>query len=217
MKSIMSALVAFVFALAYGAAGAEEAVTKSNGTPLKSAPARSASTAWRVNSGFPLLVVDEKGDWLKVSSGRLPDGDGDLWVHADQVVAADPGEAAAAAGATDADGPVIGYRIRLTGTTDMKFMLECRVIDDGHVLVDHHFNRLPRTYEYPGDSISCVLFKKQHHGGMQIDLIAIHPTSERLIGTAHASDYPTSIFARSDGEWGKAAVVRARRHDLVLN
>jgi hypothetical protein len=110
----------------------------------------------------------------------------------------------------------IGYRVELTGTPGMKFRLRCRTLEDGHAAYRPHFNVLPRTYEYPVDSLSCVLWKKEHNGEMQIRLVALYPTKERVIGSASSQDYPAAIFARSSGPWGPEVVVPAVNHDLVM-
>jgi hypothetical protein len=211
------AALSFALVLGATAAHAADVVVKDNGTVLRSAPVGDAAPSWKVNEGFPLTVLEEQGDWLRVESAALPDGEPAVWVRADQVAADQPPADAELTAAAAGDEEVLGYRIELTGTPRMKFMLECRIEDGGHVLVDHRFNRLPRTYEYAGDAISCVLFKKQHNGGMQITLVELYPTKQRVIGSAASRNYPTSIFARSCGPWGVEAVVEARHNDLVLD
>jgi len=227
MKFLMTAAIAFTLVFGAGAAGADEVMTKSNGTALKTSPLAGAPTAWRVNSGFPLFVVDEQGDWLKVTSRQLPDDAQGLWVRADRV--APLGGEGTASAAVDRSEKPIAYRVELSGTPGLKFKLECRTVHDGIVSFRPHFNELPRTYEYPGDPIACVVWKKRHKGELRITLVEVYPTRERVIGSAATKDYPASIFARSRGPdepttifprssrpWGPEAVVTATNDDLVL-
>lgn len=213
-RNMAAACVAACLLMAGGAAAAEQVTVQKNGTALRQAPSPNARTEWRVNSGFLLTVLEERDGWMKVASGSLPDDAPDLWVRSNQVAALSGDSPVQSAPLGSAEQPT-GYRLELSGTPGMKVRLECRVIDGRHVLVDHHYNKLPLTYEYPGDAISCVLFKKENKRDLQIDLVAIYPTKERLIGRASAKDYPTSIFARSDGPWGEEAVVPARGGALV--
>lgn len=214
--------------LGSGVATAADVMVKDNGTALRSGPAGDAGATWKVNSGFTLTVVEEQGDWLKVQSSQLPEEDQDLWVRADQVAPLGGGEGATSA-ATDTFEKPIGYRVELTGTPGLKFKLECRTLREGHVSFRPHYNKLPKTYEYSGDPLACVVWKKQHHGELQISLVEIHPSKERTIGRAatqdypasifarsRAPDYPTSIFARSNSPWGPAAVVNATHDNFVL-
>lgn len=211
-----------------GPAMADEVTVAKNGTRLTSGPAADSPTQWKVNSGFPLTVMEQRGDWLRVQAAGLPREGGDLWVRADQVTSSGGGEGATSA-ATDESEEPIGYRVELTGTPGMKFKLECRSFRGGQVSFRPHYNRLPQSYDYSGDPLACVAWKKQHYGELQISLVEILPTRERVIGTAATQDYPasifarsrgpgypTSVFARSDTAWDKGAVVSATNDDLEL-
>lgn len=211
-----AACIAACLLMAGGAAAAEQVTVQKNGTALRQGPSPNARAEWRVNSGFLLTALEERDGWMKVASSSLPDDVPDLWVRSNQVAALSGDSSLRGASLSSAEKPT-GYRIELSGTPGMKVKMECRVIDGRHVLVDHHYNKLPLTYEYSGDAISCVLFKKENKRDLQIDLVAIYPTKERLIGRANSKDYPASIFARSDGPWGKEAVAPARGGDLVLD
>jgi SH3-like domain-containing protein len=231
-KNVAAALAPAAMGLALlcqpGAATADEVTVKKNGTPLTLAPTRDAPIEWKVNSGFPLVVVEERGGWVRVQSDRLPNEGQELWVRANQVAALDNGQSASSA-ATGAIEKPIGYRIELTGTPGLKFKLECRTVRDGRFSFRPHYNRLPQTYEYPGDPIACVVWKKQRYGVLEIGLVEIYPSEERIIGHAATEDYPASIFARSRGpdyatsifprsrsSWGPAAVVPATDNNFVL-
>jgi hypothetical protein len=229
-KNVAAALVPAALALALllqpGAAMADQVSVKNNGTSLMLAPARNAPTGWKVNSGFPLTVVEKRGGWLRVRSDRLPDEGQALWVRANQVAGLDNDQSASSA-ATGAIEKPIGYRIELSGTPGLKFKLECRTVRDGRVSFRPHYNQLPQIYEYPGDPTACVVWKKQPDGVLEISLIEVYPSEERVIGHAATQDYPASIFARSRGPdyptsiftrsgWGPAAVVPAVHDDLVL-
>src|SRR5215468_9316898 len=127
-----------------GSATADEVTITKNGTPLLLAPKRNAPTGWKVNSGFPLTVLEERDGWMRVQSAQLPEESGELWVRSNQV----SGGTSAATGAGALEEP-IGYRIELTGTPNMKFKMECRIVnEDGSVSFRPHFNRLPQTYEF---------------------------------------------------------------------
>lgn len=215
-RNVAAACVAACLMLAGAAALAEQVTVQRNGTALRQAPSPNARAEWRVNSGFLLTVLEERDGWMRVASGNLPDDAPDLWVRSNQVAALS-GDGPLQGAHLGSEEKPTGYRIELSGTPGMKVRLECRVVDGRHVLVDHHYNKLPLTYEYPGDAISCVLFKKENKRDLQIDLVAIYPTKERLIGSASSRDYPMSIFARSKGPWGEEAVVPARGGDLVLD
>jgi hypothetical protein len=209
---------------------ADEVTVAENGTPLTLAPARDAPTEWKLNSGFPLTVLEARGDWLRVQSASLPDEGGELWVRASQV--ASVGGEGAASAATGALEKPIGYRVELTGTPGMKFRLQCRSMRPGYISYRPHYNKLPQSYEYSADPLACVVWKKEHNGELQVTLVEIYPSKERILGTAatqDAQDYPISIFARSRGPasptsmyprsntpWGPAAVVRATKDDLIL-
>lgn len=231
-KNVAAALVPAALGLALlsqpGTAAADEVTVKKSGTPLTLAPTRDAPIEWKVNSGFPLTVVEERGGWLRVQSDRLPNEGQELWVRANQVAALDNDQSASSAAANPREEP-IGYRVELTGTAGMKFKLECRTVRDGRFSFRPHYNQLPQIYEYPGDPIACVVWKKQRYGVLEISLIAIYPSEERIIGHAATQDYPASIFARSRGPdyptsiftrsrspWGPAVVVPAVHDDLVL-
>jgi hypothetical protein len=214
---------AFMLALLGQSAMADEVTVAKNGTSLTLAPMRDAPTEWKLNSGFPLTVVEERGDWLKVQSASLPDDAGELWVRANQVAPAG-GSAASAAGALEEP---IAYRVELTGTPGMKFKLECRSFRAGHISFRPHYNELPQSYEYSSDPLACVVWKKQHNGILQITLVEVYPTKERILGSAATRDYPAALFARSRGPdyptsmypssntpWGPAAVVPATNDDL---
>ena len=205
------------------AAMSEDVTVAKNGTLLTLAPTRTAPTEWKVNSGFPLTVMEKRGDWIRVTSSRLPDEGGELWVRASQVTGGGAG-----AGPVGLEKP-IGYRVELTGSPGMKFKLECRSLRQGGISFRPHYNELPQSYEYSGDPLSCVAWKKQHHGQLQVTLVEIYPSKERILGVAATTDYPASIFARSPGpgyptslfpssgtSWNKAAVAAARQDDLVL-
>lgn len=208
---------------------ADEVTAAKNGTSLTLAPMRDAPTEWKLNSGFPLTVVEERGDWLKVQSASLPRDAGELWVRANQVALAGEG---AASGVTDALEAPIAYRVELTGTPGMKFKLECRSLRAWGISFRPHYNRLPQSYEYSADPLACSVWKKQHSGALQITLVEVYPSKERILGTAATIDdeeYPISIFARSRGPayptsmypssntpWGPAAVVRATDDNLIL-
>lgn len=202
----------------------EEVMVAKNGTPLTLAPSRTAPTEWKVNSGFPLTVMDRRGDWIRVTSSRLPDEGGQLWVRASQVTGG-----AGGAGPAGALEKPIGYRVELTGSPGMKFKLECRSLHQGSISFRPHYNELPQSYEYSSDPLSCVAWKKQHFGQLRVTLVEIYPSKERILGVAATANYPASIFARSPGPgyptslfpssgtaWNKAAVAAARQDDLVL-
>jgi hypothetical protein len=220
---------ALVLALLGQSAMAAEVSAAKNGTPLTLSPIRDAPIEWKVNSGFPLTVLEERGDWLKVQSASLPDEAGELWVRANQV--APVGEGAAYAG-TDTFEKPIAYRVELTGTPGMKFKLECRSLRAWGISFRPHYNKLPQSYEYSADPLACSVWKKEHNGALQITLVEVYPSKERILGTAASIDdqeYPISIFARSRGPayptsmypssntpWGPAAVVRATDDNLIL-
>ena len=231
-KNVAAALVPAALGLALllqpGAVMADQVTVKNNGTSLMLAPTRNAPTEWKVNSGFPLTVVEERGGWLRVRSDRLPNEGQELWVRANRVAALDNDQSASSA-ATGAIEKPIGYRIELAGTPGLKFKLECRTVRDGHFSFRPHYNLLPQIYEYPGDPTACVVWKKQRDGVLEISLIEVYPSEERIIGHAATQDYPASIFARSRGPdyptsiftrsrspWGPAVVVPAVHDDLVL-
>ena len=209
---------------------ADEVTAAKNGTSLTSAPMRDAPTEWKLNSGFPLTVLEERGDWLKVQSASLPDESGELWVRANQV--APVGGEGAAYGGTSAFEKPIAYRVELTGTPGMKFKLECRSLRAWGISFRPHYNKLPQSYEYSADPLACSVWKKEHNGELQITLVEVYPSKERILGTAASIDdqeYPISIFARSRGPayptsmypssntpWGPAAVVRATDDNLML-
>jgi len=116
----------------------------------------------------------------------------------------------------------IGYRIELTGTPDLKFKMECRIVkEDGSVGFRPHFNRLPQTYEFSSDPLACFAWKKEHWGDLEVSLVEVYPSKERLIGhvatqdydystsilaRSRGPDYPTTIFTRSNAPWGPEAV-----------
>ena len=221
-KNLAAALAPAALGLALllqqpGAAGADEVAAKKNGTPLTLAPTRNAPTEWKLNGGFPLTVVEERGDWLRVESNQLPDEGHDLWVRASQVV----GGPAQSTAAGVLEKP-IGYRIELTGTPDLKFKMECRIVKaDGQVGFRPHFNRLPQTYEFSSDPLACFAWKKEHWGDLEVSLVEVYPSKERLIGhvatqdydystsilaRSRGPDYPTTIFTRSNSPWGPEAV-----------
>jgi hypothetical protein len=209
---------------------ADEVTVAKNGTPLTMAPARDAPAEWKVSSGFPLTVLEERGDWLKVQSASLPDQGGELWVRANQVAPVG-GEGAAYAATGTLEKP-IAYRVELTGTPGMKFKLECRSLRAWGISFRPHYNELPQSYEYSADPLACSVWKKEHNGELQITLVEVYPTKERILGTAATIDdqeYPISLFARSRGPayptsmypssntpWGPAAVVRATDDNLML-
>jgi hypothetical protein len=205
-------------------ARSEDVTIAKNGTVLTLAPTRTAPTEWKVNSGFPLTVMERRGDWMRVTSSRLPDEGGELWVRASQVTGG-----AGAAGPAGALEKPIGYRVELTGSPGMKFKLECRSLHEGRISFRPHYNKLPQSYEYSSDPLSCVAWKKEHHGELRVTLVEIYPSKERILGVAGTIDDPASIFARSPGPgyptslfpssdtvWNKAAVAVARQDDLVL-
>jgi hypothetical protein len=232
-KNLAVALATAAFGLVLlcqpGTATADDVTVKKNGTPLMLSPMRDAPTEWKVNSGFPLSVVEKRGDWVRVQSAQLPKEGGELWVPANQVVALGGSPIASSAPAGPAEEP-IGYRVELTGTPGMKFKLECRIVkDDGNVGFRPHYNRLPMTYEYPGNPLACAAWKKQHNGELQIKLVEVYPSRERILGRASTKadpaslfarsrgpDSPTSIFSRLSSPWETAAVVSATHDDLVL-
>lgn len=226
--ALAAAVLGFALLCHPGPAMADEVTVAKNGTRLTSGPAADSPTQWKVNSGFPLTVMEQRGDWLRVQAAGLPREGGDLWVRADQVTSPGGGEGTSAA-AADASEEPIGYRVELTGTPGLKFKLECRSFRGGQVSFRPHYNRLPQSYDYSGDPLACVVWKKQHYGELQISLVEILPTRERVIGTAATRDYPasifarsrgpgypTSVFARSDTAWDKGAVVSATNDDLEL-
>jgi hypothetical protein len=211
-----------------GPTKAEDVTVAKSGTPLLLAPKSSAPIQWKLNSGFPLTVVEQRGDWLRVQAASLPREGGELWVRANQVTPIG-GAGATTAAATGAPEEPIGYRVELTGTPGMKFKLECRSFHGGQISFRPHYNRLPQSYEYSPDPLACVVWKKQHYGTLQIRLVEILPTKERVIGTVATKDYPASIFARSRGPgyptsvfersgtlWNKGVVAAATHDDLEL-
>jgi hypothetical protein len=220
-KNLAAALAPAALGLALllqpGVAGADEVTAKKNGTPLTLAPTRNAPTEWKLNGGFPLTVVEERGGWLRVESSQLPDEGHALWVRASQVVG---GPGAQSMGGT-LEKP-IGYRIELTGTPGLRFKMECRIVKaDGQVGFRPHFNRLPQTYEFSSDPLACFAWKKQHWGDLEVSLVEVYPSKERLIGhvgtwgydfsnsilvRSRGPDYPTTIFTRSETPWGPEAV-----------
>ena len=228
-KKMAAALTAATAALALlfqpGSAAADEVTITKNGTPLLLAPKRNAPTGWKVNSGFPLTVLEERDGWMRVQSAQLPEEGGELWVRSNQV----SGGAGAAAGAFEQP---IGYRIELTGTPDMKFKMECRIVrEDGSVSFRPHFNRLPQTYEFSTDPLACFAWKKEPDGVLELTLVEVYPTKERIIGSAATQDYgyaasivartrgpdhPTEIFTRSGTPWGPEVVTLATRGSLYL-
>ena len=221
-KKLAAAFAPAVLGLALllqpSAARADEVTVKKGGTPLTLAPTRNAPTEWKLNGGFPLTVVEERGDWLRVESNRLPDEGHELWVRASQVVG---GQGAQSTAAGVLEKP-IGYRIELTGTPGLKFKMECRVVkEDGQIGFRPHFNRLPQTYEFSSDPLACFAWKKEHWGDLEVSLVEVYPSKERLIGhvgtwdygfstsilvRSRGPDYPTDIFTRSNTPWGPEAV-----------
>ena len=226
--ALATAVLGFALLCQPGPALADEVTVAKNGTRLTSGPAADSPTQWRVNSGFPLTVMEQRGDWLRVQAAGLPREGGDLWVRADQVTSPGGGEGAATAATGESEEPV-GYRVELTGTPGLKFKLECRSFHGGQISFRPHYNRLPQSYEYSADPLACVVWKKQHYGTLQISLVEILPTKERVIGTVATDDYPASIFARSRGPgyptslfprsntaWEKGVVASATHDDLEL-
>lgn len=221
---------ALMVALLGQPAMADEVTVAKNGTSLTLAPTHDAPTEWKLSSGFPLTVLEERGDWLKVQSASLPDESGELWVRAIQV--APVGGEGSAYAATGTFEKPIAYRVELTGTPGMKFKLECRSMRAGYISFRPHYNKLPQSYEYSADPLACAVWKKEHNGELQITLVEVYPSKERILGTAGTQDdqdYPISIFARSRGPayptsmypssntpWGPAAVVPATNDDLML-
>ena len=226
-KTVAAAALGLALLCQAGATNAEDVAVAKSGTPLLLAPKSSAPIQWRLNSGFPLTVVEQRGDWLRVQAASLPREDGELWVRANQVTPA--GAEGATAAAPGAPEEPIGYRVELTGTPGLKFKLECRSFHGGQISFRPHYNRLPQTYDYSSDPLACVVWKKQHYGTLQIRLVEILPTKERIIGTVATKDYPASIFARSRGPgyptsvfersgtlWNKGVVAAATHDDLEL-
>lgn len=206
---------------------AEQVTVTKNGTALRQAPTPTAHVEWKVNSGFPLTVVDERDGWMQVQSAQLPKGSGEFWVRSSQVNAV----GGASTGAADASEKPIGYRVELTGTPHLKFKMDCRIVQDGRVSFRPHFNRLPRTYEFSADPVVCFAWKKQHYGTLNLTLVEVYPSRERVIGSVETRDddfeislvartrgpdYPTDIFTHSDTPWGPEAVALTRTGSLYL-
>lgn len=231
-KSMVAALLAAGLALAVQSdpASAADVTVKKSGTALRQAPTPNAPVEWRINAGFALTVVEEQGEWLKVRSGSLPDDAPELWVRANQVVPL-AGATATPIAASESEEP-IGYRIELTGTPNLKFKMECRIVrEDGRVAFRPHFNRLPRTYEFSSDPLACFVWKRQHSGDLEVSLVAVYPSKERLVGhvampdrdvgtsilaRSRGPEHPTEIFARSKTPWGPEAVVLTKSGSLFL-
>ena len=176
-------------------------------------------TEWKLNGGFPLTVVEERGDWLRVQSSQ-PAGRGARALGPRQ--SGSPAAQGAAVQRTATLEKPIAYRIELTGTPGLKFKMECRTVKaDGQVGFRPHFNRLPQTYEFSSDPLACFAWKKQHWGDLEVSLVEVYPSKERLIGhvgtrdydcsnsilaRSRGPDYPTTIFTRSETPWGPEAV-----------
>jgi hypothetical protein len=226
--ALIPAALGLVLLLQASGAMADNVTVKNNGTPLTLAPTRNAPTEWKVNSGFPLTVVEERGGWLRIQSDRLPDEGHQLWVRANQVV----GQGGPSSTGTALEKP-IGYRVELTGTPDLKFKMDCRIAKaDGHVGFRPHYNRLPRTYEFSSDPLACFVWKKQHSGDLEVSLVEVYASKERIIGhvatqdydfstsilaRSRGPDYPTTIFARSKTPWGPEAVALTTYGSLFLS
>lgn len=188
-------------------ASAHDVVVSRNNTVLRANPVADALVEWKVNSGFTLSVLERRGEWLRVRSGQLLTSDRQLWVRADQVAALPSAPAVPQSVGPETDKPLY-YEVQISGDPELMFKMICLVETEGRIRVDQRFNAPPRSYAYDAEALSCNVWKKRR-ANMEVTLVAVYPTRQRIIGAASPLNYPATVLARTDGSWGSETVVGA--------
>jgi hypothetical protein len=202
LRIVVLSIVAIVGILAMGpASAAADVFVLQNGTPLVSKPGVGGKILLWVDTGFPLTVVGQEGDWLKVSSSRLKAGRDTLWVPAARVGRHLPGTvdiAYSQEGPSTAPGGQDLF-LEVVGTQEIRVHARCRIVQPGKDDFIDVINETPVELDVSGPAADCTVGKLGDSG--MID-VALRTADGRTVATATTYTPHGSVRVRTAGSWG---------------
>jgi len=202
LRTVILSLVAIVGILAMSPAhaGADVFVLQ-DGTPLVSKPGVGGKILLWVDTGFPLTVVGQEGDWLRVSTSGLKAGNGAVWVPAARVGRHLPGtvDIAYSQGGPFGAPPEETLFLEVVGTQQIRVHARCRIAQpDKDDFIDV-INETPVELDVSGPGADCTVSKLGDSGTIDV---ALRTGDGRTIATATTYTPHGAVRVRTAGSWG---------------
>jgi hypothetical protein len=202
LRIVLLLLVAIAGILAMGPArAAADVFVLQDGTPLVSKPGVGGKILLWVDTGFPLTVVGQEGDWLRVSSAGLKAGSDTLWVPAARVGRHLPGTVDIDYSQEGPSGASPGEALFLevVGTQQIRVQARCRIVQfDKDDFIDV-INETPVDLDVSGAGADCTVSKLGDSGTIYV---ALRMGDGRTVATATTYTLHGAVRVRTAGSWG---------------
>ena len=216
LRIVVLSIVALVAILAMAPArAAADVFVLQDGTPLVSKPGIGGKILLWVDTGFPLTVVGQEGDWLKVSGARLKASSDAFWVPAARVGRHLPGTLDIA---YSKEGPSIApgmeaLFLEVVGTQAIRVRASCRIVQPGKDDFIDVVNETPLELDVSGPAADCTVSKL---GGSGTIDVALRTADGRPVAAATAYTPHGAVRVRTHGPWGGASGARLPTRFVVL-
>jgi hypothetical protein len=216
LRIVVLSIVTIVGILAMGPArAAADVFVLQDGTPLVSKPGIGGKILLWVDTGFPLTVVGQEGDWLKVSGARLKAGSDAFWVPAARVGRHLPGTLDIA---YSQEGPSTAPEsealfLDVVGTEAIRVRASCRIVQPGKDDFIDVINETPVELDVSGPAADCTVRKL---GGSGTIDVALRTADGRPVAAATAYTAHGAVRVRTHGPWGGASGARLPTRFVVL-
>ena len=202
LRIVILSLVAIAGILPLGPVrAAADVFVLQDGTPLVSKPGVGGKILLWVDTGFPLTVVGQDGDWLRVSSVRLKASGDTLWVPAARVGRHLPGtvDIAYSQGGPFGAPPEEALFLEVVGAQPIRVHARCRIVQpDKDDFVDV-INETPVELDVSGSGADCTVSKLGDNGTIEV---ALRTGDGRTIATASTYTPHGAVRVRTAGSWG---------------
>jgi hypothetical protein len=202
LRIVILSLVAIAGILAMGPArAAADVFVLQDGTPLVSKPGVGGKILLWVDTGFPLTVVGQEGDWLRVSSAGLKAGSDTLWVPAARVGRHLPGTVDIDYSQEGPSGASPGEALFLevVGTQQIRVHARCRIVQfDKDDFIDV-INETPLDLDVSGAGADCTVSKLGDSGTIYV---ALRMGDGQTVATATTYTPHGAVRVRTAGSWG---------------
>jgi hypothetical protein len=216
LRIVVLSIVTIVGILAMGPArAAADVFVLQDSTPLVSKPGIGGKILLWVDTGFPLTVVGQEGDWLKVSGARLNAGSDAFWVPAARVGRHLPGTfdiAYSKEGPSTAPGSDALF-LEVIGTQAIRVRASCRIVQPGKDDFIDVINEAPLELDVSGPAADCTVRKL---GGSGTIDVALRTADGRAIAAANTYTAHGAVRVRTRGPWGGASGVRLPTRFVLL-
>ena len=182
---------------------ADNGFVQQDRTPLVSKPGVGGKIVAWVDAGFPLTILAQDGDWLKVSSSRLKIAADGLWVPSARVANRLPGEVEATypnGGMPNSNG--MGLRLEIYGSPDNRVRARCRVAQEGDDDFADIVDEVPIAFDLDGPAADCTV--RRLDGVGQLDAV-LRAANGVIIANASTIERHGAVRLRTNGPWGGAS------------